>query len=165
MTFHSRRRIHLLYLTIIALHCLTHIPSLPFRSFVRSLDIQHVPIPVQQHELLPRRRLRYVRTRGLGQYRCYWWFSAFNLNSLFCITLWTGMNEVYVTGPSRKSEGANSDNIFYTRHVDGPWGLIPFVSVYRCIVGMDKNMMVNRALFNSLHYLHPIPSHPVPRSE
>ena len=53
-----------------------------------------------------------------------------------------GMNEVYVTGPSRKSEGANSDNIFYTRHVDGPWGLIPFVSVYRCIVGMDKNMMV-----------------------
>lgn len=52
------------------------------------------------------------------------------------------MNEVYVTGPSRKSEGANSDNIFYTRHVDGPWGLIPFVSVYRCIVGMDKNMMV-----------------------
>ena len=53
-----------------------------------------------------------------------------------------GMNEVYVTGPSRKSEGANSDNIFYTRHVDGPWGLIPFVSVYRCIVGMDRNMMV-----------------------
>ena len=30
--------------------------------------------------------------------------------------------------------------IFYSKHVDGPLGLIPFVSVYRCIVGMDKNL-------------------------
>lgn len=52
------------------------------------------------------------------------------------------MNEIYVTGPSRFDEGFNSDQIFYTKHVDGPWGLIPFVSVFRCIVGMDKNMMV-----------------------
>jgi hypothetical protein len=54
----------------------------------------------------------------------------------------TGMNEIYVTGPARFEETSNSDQIFYTRHVDGPWGLIPFVSVYRCIVGMDKNLMV-----------------------
>jgi hypothetical protein len=54
----------------------------------------------------------------------------------------SGMNEIYVTGPSRFDEVKNSDQIFYTRHVDGPWGLIPFVSVYRCIVGMDRNMMV-----------------------
>eukprot|EP00596_Hydrurales_sp_CCMP1899_P008289 CAMPEP_0119042208 /NCGR_PEP_ID=MMETSP1177-20130426/14444_1 /TAXON_ID=2985 /ORGANISM="Ochromonas sp, Strain CCMP1899" /LENGTH=666 /DNA_ID=CAMNT_0007008827 /DNA_START=246 /DNA_END=2246 /DNA_ORIENTATION=- len=59
----------------------------------------------------------------------------------YCIDVVEGMNEVYVTGPKRDSEGANSDNIFYTKHVDGPWGLIPFVSVYRCIVGMDRNMM------------------------
>ena len=60
----------------------------------------------------------------------------------YCVDVVQGMNEVYVTGPMRKKEGNNSDNIFYTRHVDGPWGLIPFVSVYRCIVGMDKNMMI-----------------------
>lgn len=53
-----------------------------------------------------------------------------------------GMNEVYITGPSRNAEGMNSDNIFYTQHVDGPYGFIPFCSVFRCIVGMDKNYMV-----------------------
>lgn len=36
----------------------------------------------------------------------------------------------------------NSDHVFYQRHLDGPLGFIPYVSVYRCIVGMDKNMMV-----------------------
>lgn len=56
------------------------------------------------------------------------------------------MNEVYVTGPPRFEEQFNSDQIFYTKHVDGPFGLVPFVSVYRSIVGMDKNMMVNFSL-------------------
>jgi len=53
-----------------------------------------------------------------------------------------GMNEIYVTGPARFQDVSNSDNVFYTRHVDGPLGFIPFVSVYRCIVGMDKNEMI-----------------------
>lgn len=60
----------------------------------------------------------------------------------YCMDIIEGMNEIYVTGPSRSDEGNNSDQVFYTRHVDGPWGLIPFVSVYRCIVGMDRNMMI-----------------------
>jgi len=51
------------------------------------------------------------------------------------------MNEIYVSGPSRFNEASNSDNVFYQRHVDGPWGFLPFVSVYRCIVGMDNNQM------------------------
>jgi hypothetical protein len=55
------------------------------------------------------------------------------------------MNEIYVTGPPRSEEGPNSDQIFYTRHVDGPWGFVPFVSVYRCIVGMDKNLLVSES--------------------
>eukprot|EP01041_Mallomonas_annulata_P007448 gene7448-15233_t len=59
----------------------------------------------------------------------------------YCLDVVEGMNEVYVTGPSRMQEGFNSDQIFYTKHVDGPWGLIPFVSVFRCIVGMDRNYM------------------------
>merc|ERR1711871_98822 len=58
----------------------------------------------------------------------------------YCVDVVEGMNEVYVTGPSRKNEAFNSDQIFYSKHVDGPLGLIPFVSVYRCIVGMDKNL-------------------------
>jgi hypothetical protein len=53
------------------------------------------------------------------------------------------MNEVYVTGPPRFNEQFNSDQIFYTKHVDGPFGLVPFVSCYRSIVGMDKNLMVS----------------------
>ena len=60
----------------------------------------------------------------------------------YCVDVVKGMNEIYVTGPARKDEGPNSDQIFYSRHVDGPFGFIPFVSVYRCIVGMDKNHMV-----------------------
>lgn len=58
----------------------------------------------------------------------------------YCVDVVEGMNEVYVTGPSRKNEAFNSDQIFYSKHVDGPLGFIPFVSVYRCIVGMDKNL-------------------------
>jgi hypothetical protein len=54
-----------------------------------------------------------------------------------------GMNEIYVTGPPRFDEAANSDQIFDMRHVDGPWGWIPFVSVYRCLVGMDRNHVVS----------------------
>lgn len=53
-----------------------------------------------------------------------------------------GMDEVYITGPSRLEEQANSDQVFYTRHVDGPWAFVPFVSVYRCIVGMDCNKVI-----------------------
>lgn len=61
----------------------------------------------------------------------------------FCVDVVDGMNEIYVTGPSRLDESANSDQIFYMRHVDGPWGIIPFVSVYRCLVGMDRNHVVS----------------------
>lgn len=60
----------------------------------------------------------------------------------YALDIVEGMNEIYVTGPDRFDEVKNSDNVFYTRHVDGPWGFIPFASVYRCIVGMDKNEMI-----------------------
>ena len=58
----------------------------------------------------------------------------------YCLDIVHGMNEIYVSGPSRADENFNSDQIFYSKHVDGPWGFIPFVSVFRCIVGMDRNM-------------------------
>jgi hypothetical protein len=47
-----------------------------------------------------------------------------------------GMNEIYISAPNAKG---TSDEVFYTEHVDGPLGLYPFCSVYRCIVGMDAN--------------------------
>jgi hypothetical protein len=34
----------------------------------------------------------------------------------------------------------NSDHVFFSRHVDGPFGFVSFVSVYRCIIGMDRNL-------------------------
>lgn len=61
-----------------------------------------------------------------------------------------GMNEVYVTGPARSNEAFNSDQIFYAKHVDGPFALMPFASVFRCIVGMDKNMMIS-TIFPTAH--------------
>lgn len=60
----------------------------------------------------------------------------------YVVDVVTGMNEIYISGPARFDEAANSDNVFYTRHVDGPFGLLPFVSVYRCIVGLDRNEKV-----------------------
>ena len=58
----------------------------------------------------------------------------------YCLDKVSGMNEVYVTGKSRDTDQFNSDQIFYAKHVDGPFGLMPYCSVFRCIVGMDKNM-------------------------
>ncbi|CAM9634159.1 unnamed protein product, partial [Ectocarpus fasciculatus] len=71
---------------------------------------------------------------------CNMFRSLFN-EKHYCMEVVEGMNEVYVTGPSRSEENLNSDQIFYTKHVDGPYGFMPFVSVYRCIVGMDRNYM------------------------
>jgi hypothetical protein len=48
------------------------------------------------------------------------------------------MNEIYVSPPKDFEKNA-SDNIFYTRHIDGPLFYIPFASCYRVIVGLDDN--------------------------
>ena len=91
-------------------------------------------------DLAPGPRAAFDRCANAAE--VYRMFRSLFSSTNYCVDVVQGMNEVYVTGPMRKSEGNNSDNIFYTRHVDGPWGLIPFVSVYRCIVGMDRNMMI-----------------------
>ena len=52
------------------------------------------------------------------------------------------MNEIYVSPPSNNNKNFKtnaSDNIFYTRHIDGPFYNIPFASCYRVIVGLDDN--------------------------
>jgi hypothetical protein len=50
--------------------------------------------------------------------------------------------EIYLSPPSNNNkdfEKNASDNIFYTRHIDGPFFYIPFASCYRVIVGLDDN--------------------------
>ena len=48
-----------------------------------------------------------------------------------------GMNELYVAGIDK--DQITSDHVFYTKHIDGPFFLLPFVSIYRCIVGLNEN--------------------------
>lgn len=53
-----------------------------------------------------------------------------------------GMNELYVTSKSRKNETVHSDNVFFTPHIDGPFLFVPFVSVYRILLGLNDNKEV-----------------------
>lgn len=43
---------------------------------------------------------------------------------------------MYVSGPAKQG---SSDTVFTTRHIDGPWALVPFCSTYRCILGLDSS--------------------------
>lgn len=54
----------------------------------------------------------------------------------YCVSVISGMNEVYVSGPAKQG---SSDTVFTTRHIDGPWALVPFCSTYRCILGLDSS--------------------------
>lgn len=60
-----------------------------------------------------------------------------------------GMNEIYITAVGAKKE-INSDAVFYTPHVDGPYWWSPFGSCYRILVGVTPNKMV-RTRFNLQH--------------
>ena len=50
------------------------------------------------------------------------------------------MDEVYVS--ARENSALSSDNVFYTEHVDGPWGFVPGATVYRCLAGLSPNPSV-----------------------
>lgn len=65
----------------------------------------------------------------------------FRKNTKCNIDIINEMNEIYVTAP-RKDSCHTSDNIFYTKHIDGPYFLFPFVSCYRVILGLDDNSNV-----------------------
>jgi len=53
------------------------------------------------------------------------------------------MNEVYVA--CQTGNKANSDTVFYMQHVDGPYGIFPFCSVYRCMAAVSPNNLINTA--------------------
>lgn len=63
-------------------------------------------------------------------------FRARHGKGVFAIDPVRGMNEVYVASLSRKN---NSDAVFYTPHIDGPFMIYPAATVYRCIVAVNEN--------------------------
>lgn len=50
------------------------------------------------------------------------------------------MNEIYVS--SNTNHIYNSDNVFYSKHIDGPYYLFPFCSVYRTILSLNENQNI-----------------------
>ena len=58
------------------------------------------------------------------------------------VVLIPSMNELYLTGKNRQ-ENPNSDQVFFTPHIDGPFSLFPFVSVYRCMIGLNSNKSIH----------------------
>jgi hypothetical protein len=56
-------------------------------------------------------------------------------SNYYAMDVLTNMNEVLVSGPVKQG---TSDTVFFTKHIDGPLGLFPFCSVFRCIVGCDS---------------------------
>jgi len=67
-----------------------------------------------------------------------------NFGSNYNIDIINDMNELYVTTPviNNAINNNSSDNIFYIRHIDGPYYLFPFASCYRVIIGLDNNSKI-----------------------
>ncbi len=61
-----------------------------------------------------------------------------------------GMDEVYVAGPEPKM---TSDTVFYRAHVDGPFAVLPFVTVYRVMLAITPNQRI-RTVFDMLGEPH-----------
>jgi len=53
------------------------------------------------------------------------------------------MNEVYVA--CQTGDKANSDTVFYMKHVDGPYGIYPGCHVYRALLAVSPNHLINTA--------------------
>lgn len=60
-------------------------------------------------------------------------------NSKYNIEPIDGMNELYISIIG----GGGSDDVFETSHIDGPFFLLPFCKIYRCIVGITTNNTIN----------------------
>ena len=56
-----------------------------------------------------------------------------------------GMNEIYVAAFKHNT---NSDTVFYTKHIDGPFGILPFPSVYRTLIAVTDNEYIRTRFTN-----------------
>ena len=66
-------------------------------------------------------------------------FRARYSDRLFAVEPLPGMNEIYVASLSHRH---SSDAVFYTEHIDGPFMVYPFASVFRCIVALNENVQI-----------------------
>ena len=57
-----------------------------------------------------------------------------------CVESIEDMDEIYVSANTRIEN--SSDTVFYNKHIDGPYYLFPFCSVYRCIYAVNKNINI-----------------------
>lgn len=57
----------------------------------------------------------------------------------FAVEPLPGMNEIYVASLTHRN---NSDAVFYTEHIDGPFMVYPFAAVYRCVVAVNENVQI-----------------------
>lgn len=62
---------------------------------------------------------------------------VFNPRYYTVLPIWD-MNEIYVSTLSLT--GTNSDTVFYTQHIDGPWGFFLGGFAYRCMFGLNENV-------------------------
>lgn len=58
-----------------------------------------------------------------------------------CVESIEEMDEIYVSANNRIEN--SSDTVFYNKHIDGPYYLYPFCSVYRCIYAINKNINID----------------------
>jgi len=80
-------------------------------------------------------------------------FKSGEYNS-YNIDILNDMNEIYISAPTNANKlNDTSDNIFYTRHIDGPFYYIPFASCYRLIIGLDDNREISTN-FNLIPEVH-----------
>ena len=59
--------------------------------------------------------------------------------SLYSILEIPEMNEIYVATQQQKY---NSDKVFFSKHIDGPFGILPFIHVNRTLIAINKNNFV-----------------------
>ena len=61
---------------------------------------------------------------------------------LYNIEIIPEMNEIYISGENRTNEYMQSDRVFFIPHIDGPFIWMPYVSVYRCMIGLNENKRI-----------------------
>lgn len=69
-------------------------------------------------------------------------FSSLFEPLLYNVEIIPEMNEIYISGEDRSNEYMQSDRVFFIPHIDGPFIWIPFVSVYRCMIGLNANSRI-----------------------
>jgi len=90
------------------------------------------------YERLPQSVKAAFRDVSVGDTMMEAFYARFPRNAYTVVPL-IGMDEIYVACPVHNY---NSDTVFYTRHVDGPFHYMPFCHVFRCIVAVNKNVQV-----------------------